>query len=115
MLMPLNLCKDWKNSQMNSFADQSEAFDSACTQALSSLLESYGSDAAVKSLAFAEEARRSSSSDEYAPDWFQPFVSMVAGLHSAQPPESQPGFMIAAIVRAIQLGYTEGYFAAKDD
>jgi hypothetical protein len=82
---------------------------------LSSLVESYGSDAAVKSLAFVEEARRSSSSDEYTPDWFQPFVSMVTGIHSAQPPGSQPGFLIAAIARAVQPGYTEGYFAAKDD
>ena len=102
-----------------------QQFEMGYENALAMLAERHGDDTAVDALIFAEEARPNSGADQYAPDWIQPFVAVVAelaqdnlvrlaassgGLASVIPQAIAP-----ALVRAVQLGYVEGYFAAKDD
>lgn len=102
-----------------------EQFELDYSNALAMLAERQPDDGAIDALLFAEEARPNSGADIYAPDWIQPFVAVVAnlaqdhfmrmaattgGLASVIPQAIGP-----ALVRAVQLGYTEGYFAAKDD
>lgn len=102
-----------------------QRFEMDYENALAILAERCGGDEAVAALMFAEEARPNAGADEYAPDWLRPFVAVAAniahesftrtaarsgGLASAMPDAVAP-----AIVRAVQLGYVEGYFAAKDD
>ena len=74
---------------------------------------------------FAEEARSNAGADDYVPDWIQPFVAVVANLaqdnlirlaaSSGGLASVIPQAVAPALVRAVQLGYVEGYFAAKDD
>ena len=74
---------------------------------------------------FVKEARLNAGADDFSPDWVQPFVAAVAdlaveaivrraagtgGLATAIPQAIAP-----ALIRAVQLGYTEGYFAGKED
>ena len=102
-----------------------QRFEMDYENALAILAERYGDDGAVEALMFAEEARPNAGADEYAPDWLQPFVTVVANLahenllrmaaRSGGLASVIPQAVAPAIVRAVQLGYVEGYFAAKDD
>ena len=102
-----------------------QRFEMDYESALAVLAERYGDDGAVEALMFAEEARPNAGADEYAPDWLQPFVTVVANLahenllrmaaSSGGLASVIPDAVAPAIVRAVQLGYVEGYFAAKDD
>lgn len=102
-----------------------QRFEMDYESALAVLAERYGGDEAVEALMFAEEARPNAGADEYAPDWLRPFVTVVANLahenllrmaaSSGGLASAIPDAVAPAIVRAIQLGYVEGYFAAKDD
>ena len=102
-----------------------QRFEMDYESALAILAERYGDDGAVEALMFAEEARPNAGADEYAPDWLQPFVTVVANLahenllrmaaSSGGLASVIPDAVAPAIVRAVQLGYVEGYFAAKDD
>ena len=102
-----------------------QRFEMDYENALAMLTERHSDNAAIDALIFAEEARPNSGADQYAPEWIQPFVAVVAnlaqenlvrlaastgGLASVIPDAIAP-----AVVRAVQLGYVEGYFAAKDD
>ncbi len=102
-----------------------QQFEMDYENALAMLAERHADNAAVDALIFAEEARPNAGADEYAPEWIQPFVAIAAnlaqdnlirlaassgGLGSVIPQAIAP-----AIARAVQLGYVEGYFAAKDD
>ncbi len=93
--------------------------------ALAMLAERNAGDGAIDALMFAEEARPNAGVDQYAPDWIQPFVAVAASLaqdnfmrlaaSSGGLASVIPQAIAPAIVRAVQLGYVEGYFAAKDD
>ena len=102
-----------------------EQFELDYENAVAMLAERHADDGAVDALMFVEEARPNTGADHYAPEWIQPFVAVVAnlaqdnlirlaagsgGLASVIPQAIAP-----ALVRAVQLGYVEGYFAAKDD
>ncbi len=102
-----------------------QRFEMDYENALAMLAERHAEDDAVDALMFAEEARPNSGADQYTPQWIQPFVAVVGslaqdnfirmaatsgGLASVIPQAIAP-----AVVRAVQLGYVEGYFAAKDD
>ncbi len=102
-----------------------EQFELDYENAVAMLAERHAGDGAVDALMFVEEARPNTGADHYAPEWIQPFVAVVAnlaqdnlirlaagsgGLASVIPQAIAP-----ALVRAVQLGYVEGYFAAKDD
>ena len=103
-----------------------QRFEMDYENALAMLAERHGDDGAVDALMLAEEARPNAGADEYAPDWIRPFVAVVANLAQEnfmrEAAGSGGGFasvipqaVAPAIVRAVQLGYVEGYFAAKDD
>lgn len=95
------------------------------TNAVAMLSERHPEDESVDALLFAEEARPNLGADIYAPDWIQPFVAVVADLaqgrlmRMAENAGGQasviPEAIGPALVRAVQLGYTDGYLAAKDD
>ena len=102
-----------------------QQFDMDYENALAMLAERRADDDAIDALMFAEEARQNSGTDQYVPDWIQPFVAVAAnvaqenlirqaaasgGLASVIPRAIAP-----ALVRAVQMGYVEGYFVAKDD
>ena len=110
---------------MNNPQNSMEQFELDYNNALAMLAERQPDDQSVDALLFAEEARPNSGVDNYAPEWIQPFVAVVAnlaqenfmrmaastgGLTSVIPQAIGP-----ALVRAVQLGYIEGYYAAKDD
>ena len=57
-----------------------QQFEMDYENALAMLAERHGDDTAVDALIFAEEARPNSGADQYAPDWIQPFVAVVAEL-----------------------------------
>ena len=100
-------------------------FEADYESALAVLAERYGEDGAVDALMLAEEARSNAGADEYAPDWLRPFVAVAANLaqenfirmaaRSGGMASVIPQAVAPAIARAVQLGYVEGYFAAKDD
>ena len=102
-----------------------QQFEMDYENALAMLAERHGDDGAVDALIFAEESRPNSGADQYAPDWIQPFVAVVANLaeenfvrmaaSSGGLASVIPQAIAPALVRAVQLGYVEGYFAAKDD
>lgn len=102
-----------------------QQFELDYENALAVLAERHGDDAALDALLFAEEARPNSGADHYTPDWIQPFVAVVANLaednlirmaaSSGGLASVIPQAIAPALVRAVQLGYVEGYFAAKDD
>ena len=102
-----------------------EQFDLDYENGLAILAERQGDDVAIDALLFADEARQNTGADQYVPEWIQPFVAVAAnvaqenlirqaaasgGLASVIPRAIAP-----ALVRAVQMGYVEGYFAAKDD
>ena len=100
-------------------------FEDAYQGAMKRLGESYPDDDALSALSYIEEARLNSGSDDHVPDWIQPFVSIAARLVAAHPgqqidqdDESMRTLANAirpVVARAIQLGYTEGYFTAKNE
>ena len=100
-------------------------FEADYESALAVLAERCGDDGAVDALMLAEEARSNAGADEYAPDWLRPFVAVAANLaqenfirmaaRSGGMASVIPQAVAPAIARAVQLGYVEGYFAAKDD
>ena len=102
-----------------------QRFEMDYENALAMLAERHGDDGAVEALMFAEEARPNAGADEYAPEWIRPFVAVVANLaqdnfmraaaSSGALASVIPQAVAPAIVRAVQLGYVEGYLAAKDD
>ena len=102
-----------------------QQFEMDYENALAMLAERYAEDGAVDALMFAEEARPNAGADEYAPEWLRPFVAVVANLaqenfvrmaaSSGGLASVIPQAVAPAIVRAVQLGYVEGYLAAKDD
>ena len=102
-----------------------QQFEMDYENALAMLAERHGDDGAVDALIFAEESRPNSGADQYTPDWIQPFVAVVANLaeenfvrtaaSSGGLASVIPQAIAPALVRAVQLGYVEGYFAAKDD
>ena len=74
---------------------------------------------------FVKEARLNAGADEFSPAWVQPFVAVVAdlalevfvrraggacGLATVIPQALAP-----ALIRAVQLGYTVGYFGGTDN
>lgn len=102
-----------------------QQFEMDYENALAMLAERYADDGAVDALMLAEEARPNAGADEYAPEWLRPFVQVAANLaqenfirqaaNSGGLASVLPQAVAPAIVRAVQLGYVEGYFAAKDD
>ena len=102
-----------------------QQFDMDYDNGLAMLAERQADDDAIDALMFAEETRQNSGADQYVPEWIQPFVAVVANLAQEslirQPGSSAglasviPRAITPALVRAVQMGYVEGYFAAKDD
>ena len=102
-----------------------QQFDLDYENGLAMLAERQADDAAIDALMFAEETRQNSGADQYIPDWLQPFVAVAANLAqenlirqaaaSGGLASVMPRAIAPALVRAVQLGYVEGYFAAKDD
>ncbi len=102
-----------------------QQFETDYENALAMLAERHADDEALNALLFAEEARPNAGADQYSPDWIQPFVTVAANLardnlirlaaSSGGLGSVIPQAIALAIVRAVQLGYVEGYFAAKDD
>ena len=100
-------------------------FESDYHTAVGLLTQQVAAEKSLSALEFVEQARENSGSDDYMPEWLQPFVSIVTQIiatHSAVSAGDQPidlrqlsDALSPALVRAIQLGYTEGYFAGKDD
>ena len=93
---------------------ESEEFSSDFQKALRELVEQYPKDEAVHGLTFIVEAMGNAGADGYLPDWLQPFSAICAGLLGVA---SVDVFrrLTPIILKAAQLGYTEGYFAGKDD
>ena len=102
-----------------------QRFEIDYANSLAALSERYADERGVDDLLFVEEARLNAGADDYSPDWVQPFVAVVAdlalegivrgaagtgGLATVIPQAIAP-----ALIRAVQLGYTEGYFAGNDD
>lgn len=110
---------------MNNPQTSMEHFELDYNNALAMLADTRPDDGAVDALLFAEEARPDSGSDAYTPEWIQPFVAVVANLaqdHFMRMAASSGGLasvipqaIAPALVRAVQLGYTEGRRAANDD
>ena len=102
-----------------------QQFEMDYENALAMLAERHVDDAALDALMFAEEARPNVGADQYSPEWIRPYVAVAANLaqeNLVRLAASTGGFasvipqaIAPAIVRAVQLGYVEGYFAAKDD
>ncbi len=102
-----------------------QQFEMDYENALAMLAERHVDDTALDALMFAEEARPNAGADQYQPDWIRPFVAVAANLaqenlirlaaSSGGLASVIPQAIAPAIVRAVQLGYVEGYFAAKDD
>jgi len=110
---------------MNNLQAPMERFELDYGAALAALAERHPDDESVDALLFAEEARPILAADQYAPDWIQPFEAVVANLAQDQfmrLAASAGGFasiipqaIAPALVRAVQMGYAEGYKSAKDD
>ena len=102
-----------------------EQFELDYNNALAMLAERHPDDESVDSLLVAEESRPNMGTEGYAPDWIQPFVAVVANLAQDQFMRMAastgglasviPSAIGPALVRAVQMGYAEGYLAAKDD
>ena len=102
-----------------------QQFEADYENALAMLAERHVDDGALDALIFAEEARPNTGADQYSPEWIQPFVAVAANLaqdnfvrmaaQSGGLASVIPQAIAPALVRAVQLGYVEGYFAAKDD
>jgi hypothetical protein len=102
-----------------------QRFEIDFANSLAALTERFGEERGVDDLLFVEEARLSAGTDEYSPDWVQPFVAVVADLAVESIVRSAggagglatvvPQAIAPALIRAVQLGYTEGYFAGKED
>ncbi|MCH8309017.1 MAG: hypothetical protein IIB17_00800 [Chloroflexi bacterium] len=87
---------------MNNPQTSMEQFELDYNNALAMLAERHPEDGAIDALLFAEEARPNSGSDNYAPEWIQPFVSVVANL-------AQDHFMrMAASTGGLALGHSPG-------
>lgn len=114
-----------RKENMNDPQVSLDQFELDYTSALAMLSERHPEDEPVDALLFVEEARLNSGADVHSPDWIQPFVAVVANLAEDRFMRMAadtgglvsliPQAMAPALVRAIQLGYTEGYLAAKDD
>ena len=107
---------------MTGYRDSVIGWDEAYTTMLARLNKAMPGDGPLGALAFAEEARVSSGSDDYLPEWIEPYVSVAMGLlpgagveGTDAAPQAYSSPLRPAILRAIQLGFTEGYFAGKDD
>jgi hypothetical protein len=110
---------------MNNPQTSMEQFEFDYSNALAMLAESRPDDEGIDSLLFPEEARTNMGVDGYAPEWIQPFVAVVANLaqdHFMRMATTTGGLtsvipqaIAPALVRAVQLGYLEGYLSAKDD
>ena len=102
-----------------------QQFEMDYENALAMLAERHADDTALDALMFAEEARPNAGADQYQPEWIRPFVAVATNLaqeNLIRLAASSGGLasvitqaIAPAIVRAVQLGYVEGYFAAKDD
>ncbi len=99
------------------FSEFQERYDDA----LALLLGRHPEDEALESLRLAEDFRRNSGSDGYAPDWLRPFEAIAAQLLAANlnvragELDSLGTSLTPILARAAQLGYTEGYFEGKND
>ena len=110
---------------MNGPQASMEQFELDYNNALAMLAERHPEDESVDSLLVAEESRPNMGTEDYAPDWIQPFVAVVANLAQDQFMRMAastgglasviPYAIGPALVRAVQMGYAEGYLAAKDD
>ncbi len=102
-----------------------QQFEMDYQNALAMLADRHAEDEAIDALIFAEEARPNAGVDQYAPEWIQPFLAVAANLaqenfmrmaaRSDGLASAIPSAIAPALVRAVQLGYVEGYFAGKDD
>jgi len=90
------------------------AFEAAYQSAIESLIDHVQENSQLESWRFVEEVRENTGADGYFPDWIPPFASFTGNILDG---ETAPNQLIlqVAILRAAQLGYTEGYFAGKDD
>jgi hypothetical protein len=90
------------------------AFEAAYQSTLETLVDQMRENSHVESWRFVEEVRENTGADGYFPDWIQPFVSFTGSILEG---ETTPDLLAlqSAVLRAAQLGYTEGYFAGKDD
>ena len=93
---------------------QSPDFESAYAAALEALASQSSGSVEIRGLRLAEEARENSGSDGYQPEWMPLFSSIASHLIGGGA-QSTAAFFRGALTRAAQLGYTEGYFAGKDD
>ncbi|MDA0769953.1 MAG: hypothetical protein O2821_06990 [Chloroflexi bacterium] len=69
-------------------------------------------DSRLESWKFVEEVRGNTGADGYFPEWLLPYSAFVSQITDRDEGTLK---IRAAILRAAQLGYTEGYFAGKDD
>ena len=102
-----------------------QRFEIDFANSLAALTERFGDGRGVDDLLFVEEARLNAGADVYSPDWVEPFVAVVADLAVEAIVRREggtgglatviPQAIAPALIRAVQLGYTEGYFAGKED
>lgn len=97
-------------------------FEEAYHAELARLMESDASDGRLRELSFIEEACENSGSGEVSPDWLGTYLSVAtrvlrpeAGRETAEGGRRLIASVAPAIVHAVRLGYTEGWFAAQDD
>lgn len=95
--------------------DRSDAiFEALYRSTLDALIGQGREHVQAESWRFVEEVRGNTGADGYFPDWLLPYSSFVGHI-TADDGEGGPFGLRAALLRAAQLGYTEGYFAGKDD
>lgn len=90
------------------------AFEAAYRSALEALVGQMPESSQLESWRFVEEVRENTGVDGYFPDWIQPFASFAGNILDGESDQNSL-FLQAAILRAAQLGYAEGYFAGKYD
>ena len=102
-------------------ADQQDLnpdFEASYDSTMKGLARQGLSDSRLDSWIFVEEVRSNIGADGYFPEWLLPysaFVGRFTGDGNVVDEEDGLLKLRAAIMRAAQLGYTEGYFAGKDD
>jgi|TARA_B100002003_G_scaffold246146_1_gene275220 hypothetical protein len=109
--------------KMSNPLSASERFEADYSNALAMLLERRPDDSAVDDLLDAEEALASMGTADSSPSWIRPFAAVVAnvaqenivrlastsgGLATVIPDAIGP-----ALMKAVQLGYTDGYLAGR--
>lgn len=96
--------------QQQGYAD----FEATYNSTLEALIQQEVRGSSLESWKFIDEVRSNTGADGYYPEWVLPYSLFVSNVTDKEGGDRLHSLR-AAILRAAQLGYTEGYFAGKDD